>query len=344
MIRTNQILTKSTFQTSIMFLLALFISIYAYNVANAETSKAPHLDNIPIHVIEPYTPDKYDEEIHTIYSYLVGPTQDTATRIERVSALFLGKPYKVYPLGEGPFAAFDKAPLYRTDSFDCQTFVETVLAIAKAKDEKQFKDTIIKIRYQDPQNISFITRNHFMESDWNVINETNGYIKDYTHKLGVATKHAKVEIDKPSWFKNLSGERIQLFTEPKHKQEMLTQLHHLSVHVKPVNGRITYIPLDELFRHSNNEIIARNDLFDKIPSGAIIEIVRPQWDIKSKIGTDMLVSHLGFAIRTPQGLMYREASSESQKVIDTPLTDYLRNYYEKGDKTSVKGINIHIPT
>jgi hypothetical protein len=55
-----------------------------------------------------------------------------AERIEQISRLFLGTPYGQYPLGEA--SGVEPQPRWRADMVDCQTYVETVLAMANAKD------------------------------------------------------------------------------------------------------------------------------------------------------------------------------------------------------------------
>ena len=82
---------------------------------------------------------------------------------------------------------------------------------------------------------------------------------------------------------------------------------------------------------------ANDKLLAQIPSVAIMEIVRPNWALKKKIGTNLNVSHVGFVLRTEKGLIYRHASLTEKKIIDVPLIDYLKKY--KNSKT-VKGINI----
>ena len=47
---------------------------------------------------------------------------------------FKGKPYVLGSLGEGKAAIFDKNPIYRTDTFDCETYVSTVLALVVSDD------------------------------------------------------------------------------------------------------------------------------------------------------------------------------------------------------------------
>ena len=80
-------------------------------------------------------------------------------------------------------------------------------------------------------------------------------------------------------------------------------------------------------------------LFDQIPSGAIVEIVRPNWDLTQRIGTHLNVSHMGFVFRRNGQLLFRDASGLKQSVAETPLMDYLRQYLSS---PTVKGINVHV--
>src|SRR5271169_5922701 len=74
-----------------------------------------------------------------------------AQRVEAVSELFLGVPYKLGSLGEGPDGEFDRDPLIRFDAFDCTTFVETVMALSLDSDLDSAMRTLQKIRYKDGQ-------------------------------------------------------------------------------------------------------------------------------------------------------------------------------------------------
>ena len=102
-----------------------------------------------------------------------------AQRVEAVSELFLGVPYKLGSLGEGPDGEFDRDPLIRFDAFDCTTFVETVMALSLDSDLDSAARTLQKIRYQDGQ-IGYATRNHFIELDWVPNNVRAGYLHDIT--------------------------------------------------------------------------------------------------------------------------------------------------------------------
>ncbi len=113
------------------------------------------------------TCDHTNHAINTLYEHLQHiPLSNITARITYISKQFLGKPYALGALGEGSQGYFDQAPLYRTDAFDCETYVDTVLALAFADNLSTFKQYIQKIRYRDG-HIAFVDRNHFTCLDWN---------------------------------------------------------------------------------------------------------------------------------------------------------------------------------
>lgn len=293
-------------------------------------------------IISPYNMQNYDQQLKKLYQTKLTPNiTDIKIRVEIASHYFLGKPYFLGALGEGSDATFDQNPLYRTDKFDCTTFDETVLALTEAKNLEQFKQVIKKIRYQHGQ-VSFLNRNHFTSVDWNSNNQRNGYIKDITDQFAVRPKVAIALIDKPNWYRNLAADNIKLLKPVSSQQaaELLNQLHANSQQVSKVISRIKYLPLSELFSESTHQIIANQKVFDQIPSGSIIEIVRANWDLTRQIGTHLNVEHMGLAIRTPNGLMFREASSRLKKVTDVSLVNYLGKYYQQINNPDAFGIHI----
>src|SRR5687767_3198241 len=70
-------------------------------------------------------------------------------RLEKFSEQFIGAPYEIGPLGEGPLARYDQGPRVRFDAFDCTTLVETVTALALTRDAEEFPQWLRHIRYKD---------------------------------------------------------------------------------------------------------------------------------------------------------------------------------------------------
>lgn len=294
----------------------------------------------PIQLIPAYNMQAYVNDIqHLYFTVPASHSQNVIDRIKADSAYFLGKPYLNVALGEGPSGAFDQGPLYRTDAFDCLTYVSTVLALAKADDSTDFEKNIKNINYQNGE-VSFTQRNHFIQIDWNQSNAKNGYLKDITEQIFDAQGKklaviSKTLIDKPHWYTNLSG-RIKLLKpiSAKQAQALLQALHAKAKTMHIEESCVPYIPLAALFDANKNPNLA---VFKQIPDGSIIEIVRPNWDLTKTIGTHLDISHLGFAIYTPKGLMFRNASSLQGQVADVLLVDYLKQYL---DSSTIKGINI----
>lgn len=86
-------------------------------------------------------------------------------RLEHFSKLFMGRPYRLGPMGESYLDTIEQKPLVYIDSVDCMTFVENVLALAASPSEDSIYSTLQKIRYKDGV-IGYTTRKHYMLLDW----------------------------------------------------------------------------------------------------------------------------------------------------------------------------------
>lgn len=298
---------------------------------------------VPIQIIPTYDMHKYDSDINKLYQQPQSHTGNITNRIIFDSGYFMGKPYQMFPLGEGPNAYFDKNPLYRTDVFDCMTYVNTVIALANANNLQEFQHNFKLLSYENG-NVTFVARNHFVTGDWNENNAKQGFIKDITATIkdGHGTtpvRYAVTTIDRPNWYRMMLPQCVRVFFYPGDTQatQLLTALRAQASEVKAQRVATPYIPLTALFNGAGQPNM---QLFNQIPSGSIIEIVRPNWDLTQLIGTHINVSHLGFVIHTPQGLIFREASSDNSRIADIQLTAYLKQFIG----TSVGGINVEMVT
>lgn len=90
----------------------------------------------------------------------------TFERIDFFSRALLGAPYdSVGPTGEGRSGAYDTAPLWNFDAFDCVTYIEHVLALALASTPGDFLPELLALRYRGGA-VGYETRNHFFYADW----------------------------------------------------------------------------------------------------------------------------------------------------------------------------------
>lgn len=266
-----------------------------------------------------------------------------AAKVAHINQLFFNKPYSFNALGEGELGEFDNNPLYRTDAFDCETYVDTIIALALATDLESFQKIIRKVRYKDGK-VSFTNRNHFTCLDWNKNNQKQHITQDITNKITDKSNqpiavNAKTYIDKPNWYKNMPIERIRLEgLKDKEKKQKLINLRKKGKNQKKSMSIISYLPL--------TTILPRPDKVDmhivkQIPNGAIMEIIRPNWDLCKVIGTNLNVSHLGFVIWENEKPYFIHASSDKLMIVKVPLINYLKIARES---PTIKGINIQIIT
>ena len=186
---------------------------------------------------------------------------------------FLGVPYQESPLGES--ALPDDDPLIRFDAFDCTTFVETVLADGDA-------ERLNQIRYKDGQ-IGFLTRNHFIESDWLT---NNADIVQNVSSQYAPTKKRTVLVNKSNWFK---------------------VVHGLDVDTPAAQVDIEYIP----YPYAKGITVSQP---------MIVLFIADNAKIRDNIGTDLAVVHMGFWL--PNGML-RHASSSRGSVVDVNMDEYI---------------------
>lgn len=253
-----------------------------------------------------------DQQLEAIYTELQNhQCHSVDERVAFLSRYFLNSPYLLGAQGEGDLGEFDQNPLYRFDGFDCVTYVNDILALALSDCPENFLPTLLQLSYYDANPI-YENRFHFMSCDWNLQNQQNGFVKDITGEIGGELVQCAIgDIDKPNWY------RFQQKPVPKK-----TVVERAS---------INYLPLDALFEQP--------DLLLMFPRISIIEIVRPNWDLRQKIGTQLHVSHLGFCLHEKNKLFFRHASSEQKKVVEVPLSDYLKHCMTS---PTIKGVNVQV--
>ncbi len=239
-------------------------------------------------------------------------------RVDYYSNYFLGKPYLAGAQGEGVDGEFDRSPLYRFDCFDCVTYVNNVLALSLSKSSAEFERNLLKINYYN-STPTYEKRFHFMSCDWNTQNQKNKIVKDITKTVldangEVLAIEAIGDIDKPNWY---------CFQKKRVPDSACVEV-----------ASIPFLPLDKIF---DAHRIADTYILSQIPHASIIEIVRPNWDLRDKIGTKLHVSHLGFVFQKNNQLVFRHASSKQSVVVEVPLLKYLQGQLEID---SIRCINI----
>jgi hypothetical protein len=214
-------------------------------------------------------------------------------RIDALSRLFVGVPYTDLPLGDGD-AGPEPGPLFRTDGVDCQTYVETILAMANARSLPQAKTILTDIRYADGKP-SFQTRNHFTEAQWLPVNARKGYLHDEVPALDRKAPAETLTLVKSQWTQVPGLKRLSTANIPEGKYN------------------VRYLPLDEVAKRAKD-----------IAPGTILMVVR-----EHDPNRVVRITHMGFVLKTEAGLVVRHASTgKDRAVLDEPLEAFVQRQRE----------------
>jgi N-acetylmuramoyl-L-alanine amidase-like len=245
-------------------------------------------------------------------------------RIEAVSAAFLGTPYVLGPLGEGPQGRFDRDPLISFDALDCTTFVEETMALSLSPDLASAKDLLRRIRYKDGR-IAYASRNHFTSADWVPNNVAAGFLRDVTRDVaGADVQIASKTISKRTWYAGKTLADLQGLDSltPAERSARLREFRALGAAMPDETVSLPYLPIALLPKYAS-----------RIPSGTIANLVREDQPDKP-----VLVSHQLLIIDEGGAPYVREAAWKDE-VKDIPLLDYFKIY--DGSKWPLLGLNLN---
>jgi hypothetical protein len=258
---------------------------------------------------------------------------DLEQRLEYFSGKFLGKPYgSNSPLGEGAIGRYDQDPLYRFDTFDCTTFVETVTSLARSTSLDQFESTMNQIRYHNGV-VDYFERKHFPALQWIPQNIQNGFFVEANQQLLPMDRiqHATNTNDYGNWLRYARPGVIQINgIDETTRLSLLKELQAHANRYQPEKVSIDYLPIRDL--------VSQPELLSRIPSGTVVNFVRPNWNLADQIGTNLLISHQGFIFQQNGVTVLRHASSGGEKkVVEVPFIEYLRAV---SPESTLKGIHL----
>lgn len=217
--------------------------------------------------------------------------------------LFFANSMKGIPYQGGTLdRSSDETLVVRTDSLDCTTYVENVLALylASAKQNPEYRDyieSLTRIRYRDGKIHGYTSRLHYF-SDWVEDNQNKGILKELTTHFEHETIACPL---------NYMTEHSHLYKQLKDNDSLLSVMRHIEQRWSEYE--MPYVP-KKLLDLPASEI--------KIKDGDILALTT------SIDGLDVV--HLGFAIWIDDSLHLLHASSLQKKVIldDVSLYDYLK--------------------
>ncbi len=211
----------------------------------------------------------------------------------------------------------DSSPLVNT-KFDCTTYVESVLALARSARAQEFGQNLVAIRYRDGKG-AYLDRNHFPEADWIPNNVKTGILDDVTVQLGeLAGIKAQAEqktIDKAAWL----AQQVKSGTVSRSIASAQEQAWR-----NPVNVSVNYIPVDDVSR-----------VLPHVSDGLIVNFVR-----KNVARKPVMITHQGFLFRDGDRVMLRHASP-SGKVRTEEFVSYLEKQKLKNRPWPLLGVNLN---
>lgn len=325
-------------------ILLCFIFITS-NSLNAATQQSYTLINAKhYHQVVEASRLKVNWLIHALVPYR---QQSRNEQLKFIIEQLLDTPYLYHgAMGEGDWQAtssvykpgalhLQQDPVYRLDGFDCQTFVQVVIALLYAKDLDTFDQTILKIAYGAADNagegrVHFYNRNHFVDGDLNPVNQQNGFFEDVTTHgdLSRYAQFTSATITRLRWFafkRHLSKETVRVLDKSQ-GSAMLSRLngkYPALAMQKFVSQRvvISYLPKYSLATETQGVFHPNQALLDKIPTPAVVEMIynHKNWNIHGKnikdlIGTELNVAHFG--------LLYRQSFRYGEVIYHKITCDY----------------------
>lgn len=130
--------------------------------------------------------------------------------ILKLTDKFLGVKYISNGLSNQEIDTSKENLIINFDALDCFTFIDTIEALKKTDNLRNFREKLISTRYKN-SDISYKSRNHFF-SDWSL----NNSIIDITCKLGRCNKTIKYLNQNEKYLKKIpTVKRVISYIKPK---------------------------------------------------------------------------------------------------------------------------------
>jgi hypothetical protein len=219
---------------------------------------------------------------------------------------------------EGAPSIDDTAPLI-PEKFNCTTFVESVVALARSASDHEFFKHLIQVRYKNGVP-TYLSRNHFPEADWIPNNASSGVLSDQTVKvanhLGVKSDVVSKEINRGVWLdKEVRAGHVAAPVASKADASWK----------KPVGVNLPFVPVADVKQHA-----------DRIPSGVIANIVRSNHKRQP-----VLITHQGFVFQENGTTWFRHSTPHGD-VKTVNFVKYLESIEKKSSHDwQVVGINFN---
>lgn len=229
-----------------------------------------------------------DRKIFSSYITYIKPWQSSPldTLLEKTALFFLNAPYVAHTLE----IQDEEGLVVNLREFDCTTFVETVIALARTAHSgipefDTFLNELQLIRYRGGIVNEYASRLHYT-SDWLYDNEKKGILKNLSAGLGGTLEKKTI---------NFMGTHRDAYRQLKDDDALWVEIQKIEGDINK-RGGFYYIPKGDIAAVAS-----------KIPHMSVVAFTT------SVNGLD--VTHMGFAFHTGNRLAFIHASSAKNKVV-----------------------------
>ena len=226
-------------------------------------------------------------EVDSILTVKSAENLTVTERMNFYSQLFMGMPYGLTCVGDGPYALYDTKPQLTFDTTNCMVFCEDVLALSISDSYENFFNNLQQIRYKDGV-VGMKTRNHYTMADW--LPENSWLLHDVV--------------------KEVAGDKAKTLTRTiSHKKffqkKGITDMRYVK---EDRTITVNYIPFDGLM-----------DVREKFNDGDVLALLFRNLD-------NIFSAHMLMCYNTPNGKVIRESSLSNATVLDTPYDEWVARF------------------
>ena len=246
-----------------------------------------------------------------------------ARRVEKISTMLLGRPFAWNPIGEGP-QSLDPDPLIESRRFDCLSFIEFAIGVARANSIEDVVTDLVDLRYSSLP-ATFLNRNHFVSVEWLPGSLKKGVLRDATTDSQRINRGAiAVAIDRSAWFRMIEQDPTYSHQLSHASAKLIAEAAQTTLGLTDIrSGMLEFGDIRDEWMNVGERGLSRESVFNQIPTGTVILFVRPKSPYLQRTGTQEVVSHAGLLIRKPEGPVLRGSTPLHERAVqDRPLANY----------------------
>jgi hypothetical protein len=268
--------------------------------------------------------DRLSELLHRHRGLSCETDGEVQLRMQVLGSELLGSTFTWNPIGEGPLA-WDADPPLVLSRFDCLTYVETVLAMARARSLADVFDDLAQLRYAG-RAPRFEHRLHFVSDEWLPAAVQGGILKagpgPCPAPLAIGTRQTGISftLDRQAWFRSLPVNSMyrELWRQfDAHPDRAALEAWGRSL-PGPAKHILSYVASPDL------RALLRRPYAGQALSGAVVLLVRPGTLFGKEAAAGDPISHAGLLVQRDGRWWLRGTSYVARGVVDRPLEQALQ--------------------